>query len=218
MKVFIHNNASMPHRVLVSKDSVNVAAWPIDLSISDAIEKAAGELDGNVTVPLQLFGGDALFLGTAVDGDVDLAAQVMLVKYQGSHYCVICGPEMRKLSAFERHLMETIGTTAVEVLPVADANIHTVLRTYHELYRAAARVTVVMDDGVVTHVEAVGVPRRGRVKIYNVVHQDDRQHHQKEELGRLVLQKGLVLDHVQEVHADLVHIDLPVDGAVYFAN
>ncbi|HGM7876852.1 TPA: hypothetical protein ACKQHR_001447 [Pseudomonas aeruginosa] len=222
MKAYIHNNAPLSNRVIVADSSGNAAPWPIEDSISDAVLMASaslkGELEGTSIVPLELFGADALLLGTVVEDDVDLDCQVMLVGYQGSQYCIICGPEMRKLSAVDRYLSDTIGTTAVELVPVSEGNVSTVLQNYHELSRAAARVTVVLDDGAVTHVEAVGVPRHVSVKIYNVVHPDDRAYKENGELGRLVLKNGLELNSVEVINADLVHIDVPLDAAVYYAN
>lgn len=222
MKAYIHNNAPMSNRVLVADDTGSAAPWPIEDSFSDAVLMASaslkGELEGTSIVPLELFGADALLLGTVAEDDVDLACQVMLVGYQGSQYCIICGPEMRKLSAVDRYLSDTIGTTAVELVPVSESNVTTVLQNYHELSRAAARVTIVLDDGEVTHVEAVGVPRHVSVKIYNVVHPDDRAFKEYSELGRLVLKNGLELDSVEVINADLVHIDVPLDAAVYYAN
>lgn len=225
MKAYIHSNGPLSNRVLVADDGGNTAPWPINESVSDAVSMAAaalkGELKGTSIVPLELFGADALLLGTVVDDhndDVDLACQVMLVGYRGSYYCIICGPEMRTLSAVETYLADTIGTTEVELLPVAEGNVTTVIQNHHELSRAAARVTVVLDDGEVTHVEAVGVPRHVSVKIYNVVHPDDRAYKENTELGRLVLKNGLQLDSVEVINADLVHINVPLDAAVYYAN
>lgn len=221
MNVYIHNNSPLAHRVLVSIDAENVVACPIKEALSEAVDIAVaiakGEIEGPST-PLALYGSDVRALGTFVDGDVDLACKVLLVTYLGASYCIICGPEMRKLSQVEKHLKETIGTTAVEIMPVEDRYVGFAIRDHYELARAASRITVVMDDGVVTHVEAVGVPRHVRVKIYNVVHKDDRAYLEEGELGRLTLREGLVLENVKEIPADLVFIDLPVDGAVFHAN
>lgn len=68
---------------------------------------------------------------------------------RGEQYYVICGPTMRKLSAVERYLETTIGTTDVELWPVAQGNVSQILQNHYELSHVASRVTVVLDDGAV---------------------------------------------------------------------
>lgn len=52
------------------------------------------------------------------------------------------------------------------------------------------------------HVEAKGVPKHVAVKIYNVVHLDDMAYKGQDELGRLTLHDGRVIENVEEIQVD----------------
>lgn len=222
MKVYVHDNSPMNHRVLVVDDGGNAAPWPIEQKMSYAISMASISQENKdlvpEMVPLALFGNDAFLLGDIVDNDVELACTLLLVGYEGEQYYVICGPTMRKLSAVERYLETTIGTTDVELWPVAQGNVTQILQNHNELSHVASRVTVVLDDGAVLHVEAKGVPKHVAVKIYNVVHPDDLAYKGRDELGRLTLHDGQVVENVEEIRADLIQIDSRLAGTVFTAG
>lgn len=219
MKVYIHDNSPMTHRVLVVDDSGNAAPWPIEQKMSYAISMASISQENKdlvpEMVPLALFGNDAFLLGEVVNNDVELACSLLLVGYEGGQYYVVCGPDMRKLSDVERYLEATIGTTDVDLWPVAQGNVSQILQNHNELSHAVSRVTVVLDDGGVFHVEAKGIPKHVAVKIYNVVHTDDLAYKTREDLGRLTLHDGQVLEGVEEICADLIHIDSRLAGTVF---
>ncbi|MCS8129822.1 hypothetical protein N1E91_11405 [Pseudomonas aeruginosa] len=217
MKAYLHENAPMTHRVLVVDDCGNAAGWPIEREMSYAIAQALATHDNQVLgqgtlVPLPLFGDDVCLLGEVIDNDVELACALLLLKYEGETYYVVCGPAMHKLSAVERYLQETIGTAEVELWPVAQENVSPVLRNHNELSRAAPCVTVVISAGGVLHAEAKGVPEHVALRVYRVRQQGamcDRV------MGQLTLHDGQIIDSVEEVSTDLIHLDRRLAGAVF---
>lgn len=219
MKVYVHDNSPMKHRVLVVDDGGNAAPWPVEQKMSYAVSMALISQENKELVPemlpIALFGHDVHLLGDIVDNDVELACALLLVGYEGEQYYVICGPTMRKLSAVERYLENTIGTTDVEMWPVAHGNVTQVLQSHNDLSHVASRVTVVLDDGAVMYVEAKGVPKHVGVKIYNVVHPDDLAFKDQNELGRLKLHDGQVFESAEEILVDVVHVDCRLAGTVF---
>lgn len=222
MKAYVHNNSPMNSRVLVADDSGNAAPWPIEQKMSYAISMALISHENKELVPdmvpLELFANDVGLLGEVVDNDVELECALLLVGYEGEQYYVVCGPAMRKLSAVERYIEMTIGTSEVELWPVAHWNVTHILQSLKELSYAASCLTVVLDDGAVLSVEAKGVPAHVAVKIYNVVHPDDVSDKGVEALGRLTLHDGQKFENVEEIRSDLVHVNKRLAGTVFYAN
>ncbi|QUG93324.1 hypothetical protein GR140_31785 (plasmid) [Pseudomonas putida] len=217
MKAYLHENAPLTHRVLVVDDCGNAAGWPIEQEMSYAISRALvthknQELGQGALVPLALFGDDVCLLGEVIDNDVELACALLLLKYDGDTYYVVCGPAMRKLSAVERYLQDTIGTAEVELWPVAQENVSPVLQNHNELSKAAPCVTVVISVGGVLHAEAKGVPGHVALRVYRVLQQGAKSN---PVMGQLTLHDGQVIDNVEEVTTDLIHLDRRRAGAVF---
>lgn len=217
MKAYLHENAPMTHRALVVDGCGNAAGWPIEREMSYAIAQALAthenqELGPGSLVPLSLFGDDVCLLGDVIDNDVELACALLLLKFDGETYYVVCGPAMRKLSAVERYLQETIGTAEFELWPVAKENVSPVLQNHNELSRAAPCVTVVISAGGVLRAEAKGVPEHVALRVYRVLPQGAKSNRV---MGQLTLHDGQIIDSVEEVATDLIHLDKCLAGAVF---
>lgn len=218
MKVYVNENAPMTNRVLVADDEGNTAYWSIDQTLSLSLQMARSAHAAGEVVPLGLFANDAHLLGHILEDDVELDCPLLLVGYEGQQYYLVCGPDMRTLSAVERYLVATIGTAEVELWPVCREHMSAILKNHFELSKVAPRVTLVLGEGGVIHAETLGIPKHVSVKVYKVADTAGDSFGEGSAFGRLTVQGSRVLENVEELQVELRHMDSPELAAVFGTN